>query len=489
VDFHLRPDHGLGVHAVRRITWTTKPENPPLTGTHEQAVLAACSRSGDHDRWFAHEHPMVMSGLDLRRLRRGAAPVDVDSGLLSSVESEIHAWVDAASSFVFDNPSGRHVTVQPCDLRRRYLDRGDKDAPDSLILRIARADAGRLAELCRGPRVILRRVRSSTPVERARQLDANCLRWLDRQPGESVVEKSGPKQRIRAIHRVKSSDTLENRVLKDLLMRAVEAGREYRREHQRFAKSKNVEVVQRFEATCASLLELEWIQRVPAISGIPTPNYVLQSDQRYRHVWKTWLQLVRRDRLTQSLVHWSSRWLAELALVSTLAHIGAEPHVFGTPRWSQALWLRAEPEHGEYCDPSAPVGTVEGRFGARIRAIDIARGGQLARAAWPGVWDRWVRLLPDFAVVPRDHAADTILVWGLVVWNRAQADAFESAIQELRRHLAHRNLRGIVVVHGVGVRAASCAFLEVVQLADPREIMSALGGRVGDMLCRGRAGQ
>jgi hypothetical protein len=96
--------------------------------------------------------------------------------------------------------------------------------------------------------------------------------------------------------------------------------------------------------------------------------------------------------------------------------------------------------------------------------------------------------LPDFAVVPRDYAADTILVWGLVAWNRAQADTFALAIQELRRHLAHRNLRGIVVVHGVEVRAASCAFLEIVQLADPREIMSTLGGRVGDMLCRGRAG-
>jgi hypothetical protein len=477
----MTPTQELGLEKVA--VWSVRPNQISDSGAtirepgaSDVSVLAACSRFDSQQRWFRHESPLELPSLNLRRLREGIEPSDVDMGLLRAMQAEVHRYSDAMARIRASTPERTVLHASAEVLRAWYLDPDEKDAPESLIYRIAREDRGRLAALCVSPRVLLRRERRMVPLDRARQLDAQSMRWLDKQPGEDLVQKAGSRQRIQAVVRNRSTDTLENRVLKDCLLRAVHAAREYRQENLRFATGQAVKKVERFERQCDELVKFSEIARVPAIVGIPVPNYVLQNDARYKHLWRIWIQLVRREQVTQSLVNWAARWVAEIGFVSTLASLSKT--VIGQPRWSQDLWLRSEPVHGEYCDPAAPIGSSESTFASRPVTIDVVRGGQLARAAWPDAWRHLVSMAPDFILLPRGPLHRSLPVWSCVLWNKDHADRFAATLQRLRDHLGLHRIQGLIVViapESFRGLDSNSQMLQVVHYTSPRDVMENLG--------------
>jgi len=69
---------------------------------------------------------------------------------------------------------------------------GAEDQPPlSLIARLSEKLVNIVSEIGNHPRRILQRKRSMEPVNRFRELDSSCVRWLIRQPGISIVEKAG----------------------------------------------------------------------------------------------------------------------------------------------------------------------------------------------------------------------------------------------------------------------------------------------------------
>ena len=445
-------------------------------GASDVSVLAACSRFDAAQRWFRHEAPLELPALNLRQLRQGVEPKGVDADLLRTIQTEVHRYSDAMARLRAGTAERSVLHVSAEMVRDGYLDPGDEDAPESLIYRIAREDRGRLAALCLAPRVLLRRERRMVPLDRARQLDAQSMRWLDKQPGEDLVQKAGGRQRIQAVVRTRSTDTLENRVLKDCLLRAVHAAREYRQENLRFASGQAVKKVERFERECEGLAQLGEIARVPAIVGIPVPNYVLQNDARYKQLWRIWLQLVRREQVTQSLVNWAARWVAEIGFVSALAALSKT--VVGQPRWSQDLWLRSEPVHGEYCDPAAPIGSSESSFASHPVTVDVVRGGQLGRAAWPAAWRHLVQTAPDFILLPRGPLHRSLPVWTCVVWNHEHAARLLGTLKTLREVLALHRISGLIVVVAPAAfegLASSSQMVQVVHYSSPKEVMEHFG--------------
>ncbi len=467
------------VWAVRRSRISDSAATLRELGASDVSVIAACSRFDAVEQWFRHEAPLDLPSLNLRRLRDGIEPTDVDASLLKTFQAEVHRYSDAMARLRTDCSERSVLHVSAERVRESYLDPGDEDAPESLIYRIAREDRGRLAALCLSPRVLLRRERRMVPLDRARQLDPQSMRWLDKQPGEDLVHKAGSRQRIQAVVRNRSTDTLENRVLKDCLLRAVHAAREYRQENQRFSAGQAVKKVERFERECEGLAQLGEIARVPAIVGIPVPNYVLQNDARYKHLWRIWLQLVRREQVTQSLVNWAARWVAELGFVSTLAALSKT--VIGQPRWSQDLWLRSEPVNGEYCDPAAPIGSSESSFASRPVTVDVVRGGQLGRAAWPDAWRHLVNTSPDFILLPRGPLHRSLPVWTCVLWNQEHAERLAAALQPLRDVLAMHRISGMIVVvapASFAGLASNSQMLQVVHYCSPKEVMELFGDRL-----------
>lgn len=155
-------------------------------------------------------------------------------------------------------------------------------------------------------RKVLRREREPQAVGRVEQLDAACLRWLTRQPGYTVAQKAGPRQRVLAVVRREHYDILENRVLRDLLLRTERLAERWLEENERaFPGHATVRAVKRLGNLCRRGLELEALQGVAPLHDVPKPNYVLTQDALYRRIWDAYLLVVEHYRLIEGL--WD-RW-------------------------------------------------------------------------------------------------------------------------------------------------------------------------------------
>lgn len=192
--------------------------------------------------------------------------------------------------------------------------------PMALIVRHANKIASLVRDLIRKPRHLLRRQRELTSVDRVQQLDVSCVRWLSRQPGTTVYERAGPRQKIMAVQRHESFDTLENRVLRDFAIRTSREASRYGNIYQRLKETARWKLVHRYGRRChravAELNELKIRQLTPPL----IPNFVLLQDIRYRPLWRAYLDLIRRQDAEDECWRWQHRlWLDYVRLITHLS--------------------------------------------------------------------------------------------------------------------------------------------------------------------------
>ena len=185
------------------------------------------------------------------------------------------------------------------------------DPPLELIVRQAESMRALIAELASHPRRILRRTREQMPLGRVQQLDTTCIRWLSRQPGRDVYERAGPRQRILAVARYETLDTLENRVLRAFAELSRNVARDYCRRYDALRHSVRWRLVDRYAAECRRISrELREVG-----IGLPeppvVPNFVLLQEPRYRRVWIAWRELLRRLDEQDEAWRWQHRLWAD----------------------------------------------------------------------------------------------------------------------------------------------------------------------------------
>ncbi len=204
----------------------------------------------------------------------------------------------------------------------RYAVRDDRP-PFTMVVRLEHELNAILREICKKPKKVLRRNRELISVNRIQEMDSSCLSWATRQPGRTLVEKAGEKRKMLAIQRRESSDTLENRVLLSLIRRCQKFCREYLTEYaEQYQGHRRIRRVVQFQKLLKRLLEQPFFHGVAPLRAIPKPNYVLLHDDRYRKVWKAYLEVSRRERRRQLLVtHRKSVYtdLLVLAMQETLS--------------------------------------------------------------------------------------------------------------------------------------------------------------------------
>jgi len=186
----------------------------------------------------------------------------------------------------------------------------------ALIVKIAERMQKRLPEIVTAIRRILLHERRLLPVARVAETDRECLRWYIRQSGETMAEKAGSRQKLLAVARRESFDTLENRILKDFLKRSGNETQRYLAsevgEDARYLTSKRNNTVKTYRSLCLAL------SREPVFEGISKPvpgsppNYVLQNDPRYREVWEWYCRLLRREDEEDRFWDWQTRAWADI---------------------------------------------------------------------------------------------------------------------------------------------------------------------------------
>ena len=189
------------------------------------------------------------------------------------------------------------------------------------IVRQARRMQPVLRDLEKRVRRVLRRHRELTPLDRVQEMDRASMVWLSRQPGRNIPERAGSSQRILATVRRENFDTLENRVLHAYARLAVDAARQWIREHPSAKSSARYGQVDAFRKSCRTLARtLADLGVAIAPAGI-TPNYVLMQDRSYREVHDCWLRLLLRRKTEDDLWAWQAETWTDFAVLAIILAI------------------------------------------------------------------------------------------------------------------------------------------------------------------------
>ncbi|MBL8811502.1 MAG: DUF2357 domain-containing protein [Planctomycetaceae bacterium] len=324
-------------------------------------------------------------------------------------------------------------------LVEEWLESGSQtDARLALIVRLAETIPETLKDVCDHPRVSLRRERQLQPLGRIQQVDSACLRWLARQPGETVAEKAGVRQKALAVVRVDDLDSAENRVVADLLKRAKQACGRYCHEFSDHSSSLKVKKVARFGRLVDRLLKESPVSRAGRLTGHPQPNYVLMHDSRYRILWDAYLQLFRQQSLEEKVWRWQARLFSEHILFAVMAALNGLCDSCGGGSGDMAI--RTEQVSGTFLDDRTMAGPwYRGTSGDQFHLILRHQLNEHSEEL-----GKLTPLSPDFAIVSGNS---TIAFWTVFDFGAA-ADQFEARLVDLEetlQQLPGNEIRGILV--------------------------------------------
>jgi len=192
----------------------------------------------------------------------------------------------------------------------------DDPAKYSLVVDLARPKTlmEPLTRVTNRPKRILRRIHDQERVQKVREIDTKCLVDLARRPGSHLAEKAGPKQRILAIKRTESIDTLENRVTRHCCELSYQASRRYLLKHKQISPSQSQRVtdvskLQRFARHVPSKNTFQGVGRL--LEPCKQPNYSLLMNADYSRIWNAYVELVRNEDLRSELWKWHRRLWAD----------------------------------------------------------------------------------------------------------------------------------------------------------------------------------
>ena len=185
-----------------------------------------------------------------------------------------------------------------------------------LIVQLAEQQGFPLKEIGRGAKRILRRVRDKERVSRAREFDKATLIRIAQLPGHTLAQKAGPRQRIPAVKRYETTDTLENRVVEHFCRLAegewqrTETGERIR------VRGEQREVAEAFERMCRRVRTSDDFSLITKLRAPCTaPNFTLEQNMNYRSIWTGYKRLIQRQTEQEECWAWVRRVFLNRALV------------------------------------------------------------------------------------------------------------------------------------------------------------------------------
>lgn len=322
---------------------------------------------------------------------------------------------------------------------QRFWSREENQGPLRLIVRIAEDCRPVLEDICGRPRRVLRRERRLERLDRVQQMDEACLRWFVRQPGHTILEKAGPRQRVLSVVRLDTPDTPENRVVRDFLERCLRAANSYLREHGRLGPTDEkppyrILLVRRFRTLLQTWLRRSEVATVPLPAGVPKANYVLQFDQRYSRIWYWYERLRRQQTYEDEMWRWQHRTWAEhvaLAVMHVLSELQRQHN-----RYEGRVYLRTDPQCGRFIDERSPVGAWAVDCDATCLIETVFRNQLRTAAASRPELGSLAPLGPDLVILvrrPFDIRCERILaVWSSL---RLPGGDYQAAFSSWHRQL------------------------------------------------------
>ncbi len=210
------------------------------------------------------------------------------------------------------------------ELRRRWSEKSQTFPPRmDVIVRQMQRLSRTLDELERSPRRVLKRTHQQLPLARVQEIDRRAMTWLVRQPGETLAERAGDRQRLLAVAREENFDTLENRVLRAYAELARHVARDYVERNANKRTTTRARKVAEFGKRCRRLAHDLADRGVRLAEPGVTPNFVLQQNANYHAVWTAWQELLHHERELDELWRWQTRsWEEFCAIAVMVAMVG-----------------------------------------------------------------------------------------------------------------------------------------------------------------------
>ena len=311
-------------------------------------------------------------------------------------------------SKVLKSDAARAPVQYLSDMLEQFLKYVDDDpARQASIVDLSHELPVHMEKITNQPKRALKRVREMERIQRVREIDKACLVNLARRPGITVAEKAGPRQRILAVRRQETCDTLENRVARHCCRLIRRSADHYLSFHyyvntKDSHRKKEVEVFQRKAIKWAAS---EVFQGVAGLS-VPckSPNFALLQNPHYARIWKAYVTLVKNEEIRASVWRWQRQLWRDLAVVgfSKLVYqwieslnagvkipVAQDCVVSGTRRFSQGRFINSDSLPGPYI-----IGESNGQTGTLYIVDNVGLE----------------RLYPQHANLPL-MLADIYLIW------------------------------------------------------------------------------
>ena len=252
-----------------------------------------------------------------------------------------------------------------CDLWVRA--KASDDPEMDVIVKQARRLGRVIDQLDKSPRRILRRTHKQMPLSQVQELDRRAMTWLIRQPGETIAERAGDRQRIQGIAREENFNTLENRVLMTYALLANLRAKEYAPSDLKRVPRRREIVVRAFGKRCKHLAADFRKRGILEARPDATPNFVLQNNSNYHAIWEAWHELLTRQPVLDELWRWQARSWEEfcaLALMVALQSIDGAELIATSP-----IVFRDEQQRGQWVENVNPLGVV--RLAAQQLIVEV----------------------------------------------------------------------------------------------------------------------
>lgn len=315
----------------------------------------------------------------------------------------------------------------------RWLNSDDKDnARLALIVKLARDISRTLGQVCEKPRVVLRRTRELQSISRIQEIDPACLRWIARQPGRDIYERAGSRQELLGVVRKEDTDTLENRVVRDLLHRARVECSNYLSIYREFQAHERVRSVAGFRRSILDWERHSEIRNAKQLVGSAQPNYVLLHEPKYRRLWDAYQALLSQQRQKDDIWKWRDRTFAESSQFLVLSILSSITH--RSPFLKSDMVLHHEAISGRFVSNRTQLGPASISLNNQRKTLLLCPGNLatkcpfIAREFYPWAVD-------FFLIVPRGGMSSHVLV---PVWCFTELDhqAIDVGLRQLEDKLS-----------------------------------------------------
>ncbi len=397
----------------------------PISGEQETAVVSEGPAST----------PVQLVGIRTRTSGTARESVPREQWLVWQLQryaelADLGESDDLGASLEGRLPWGTRRTWQSVE---KYWRQGGEDSAElALVVRLAQDTrlVHALRSIERGPRRMLFRQHEKVKLSRIQEMDAGTLRAYSQAPGRSAAQKAGSKQELLAVVRQDTVDLVENRLLRWVADRMRSMAEVYCARNRRFKQSARFQRVRQLHSICRKVLESPRLEGVSALQHhLAAPTYCLQSERRYRQVWKAYGLIRRQERLEDDAWQWQTRfWGTSARLIVGSMLLGLEG--WSEPRVSTP-YFREESICGQWTQgPTAP-GPLETPYGT-CHVLDT----RASASPGPRPSDR----LPLEAI---DSGADWILAWParqriLLLWSAVANGTGLTAPKELGLDLLSR---------------------------------------------------